>query len=310
MSKKMSKREREIYVGFNELAQYYEALATNVFAWDGLPDNIRKFYPEQTLYRQGMACMIQLPGSDEYDIFPVAYGSVDLDFHGEPLSWKCYVIGTSPGAEIIRNTTYDATNSVLIWNNPMRTGLQIYVESQIRNMLMTDNTIRTNTLVQNTPVFITADGKNAITAQNLFKQYGIEDVVYHTDLTKNGVDFDVLNLGVQFIGDKLSDQYETYHDRILRYLGIKHLPVEKQERMLTGEVNSNDDLISTILKSRLDCREQACDNIKEVFGLDVTVEAYSDQLQQRDMERMQSTFGTGGETGGPGEENGSDGEED
>lgn len=308
--KKITKREREMFVGEVELLSYYESLATNVYVWDGLPENIHKFYPEQTLYRQGMACMIQLPGSDEYDIFPVAYGSVDLDYHGEPLSWRCYVMGAGPGPEMIRNTVYNAENSVLIWNNPTRTGLYPYVKSQVRNMLMTDHVIRINTLVQSTPVFITADGKNALTAKNLFAQFGIEDVVYGTDLTKNDMGFDVINLGVQFIGDKLSDQYETYNNRILRYLGINHLPVEKQERMLTGEIDSNDELIETIIKSRLDCRQQAADGMKDVFGLDVEVMSYSDELQQRDMERMQSTLSDGGENGGDGEENNSNGKED
>lgn len=303
MSKK-SRKQVEMYVGKVELSMFYESIGTNVFQWEGLPENIRPFYPEQTLYRQGMACMIQLPGTDEYDIFPVAYGSVELDLHGEPLSWRCYVIGESPGANIIRNTVYNNENSVLIWNNPTRTGMSKYVDSQIDNMLRTDNALKTNTLVQNTPVFVTADGKNALTAKNLFEMYGIENVVYANDYTKNDISMDVINLGVQFIGDKLSDQYETYNNRILRYLGINHLPVEKQERMLTGEVDSNDLLIETVTKSRLDMRKIACEQINSLWGLNVEVDTYESVIEQRNMERMQSTSSTSGETPIPGKTGG------
>lgn len=293
MSKK-SKKQIEMYVGRVELSMFYESIGTNVFKWTGLPENIRPFYPEQTLYRQGMACMIKLPGSDEFDIFPVAYGSVSLDLHGEPISWRCYVQGDSPGANIIRNTIYNSENSVLIWNNATRTGMTQYVDSQILNMLRTDNALKTNTLVQNTPVFVTADGKNALTAKNLFDMFGIENVVYASDYTKSDVSMDVINLNVPFIGAELSDQYETYNNRILRYLGINHLPVEKQERMLTGEVDSNDILIETVTKSRLDMRKLACDQINKLWNLNVEVDTYESTIEQRNMERLQSASGTSG----------------
>lgn len=296
MSKK-SERRKQMYVGLHELMMYYEDLAVNVFKWEGLPDNIWKFYPEQTLYRQGMACMIKVPGTDDLDIFPVAYGSVNLDLHGNPVTWRCYVIGDSPASDIIRNTIYDDTNSVLIWNNPTRTGLVKYVETQVRNMLFTDNTLKTNIMVQNTPVMIRANNKTILSAKNLFESFEIDGVVFPSNEMTEQLSIDVINLNVPFIGDKLSDQYETFNNRILRYLGINHLPVEKQERMLTGEVDSNDGLIDIIVQSRLSLREQACERMKEVFGIDVTVDTLENVNRQRDMEQMQSTFGDGGPFG-------------
>lgn len=300
MSKKVTRREMEMYRGLNDLLAFYKSVGISVFNWDGLPKNIRPFYPETTLYEQGICCVVPLPGTNDIDIFPVAYGSIEIDMHGFPMSWRAYPVGTSTGADILRNTVFTAEDSVLIWNNPERTGTQPYVESQVKNMLITDNAIKTNTLVQNTPIWVKTDSKNGLTAKNLAKEFGIEPWIFATDVTKDSTSFEVLNMNVPFIGDKLSDQYETFNDRILKYLGIKHLPVEKQERMLTGEANANDELLELVVKSRLDCRIRATEEMSDVFGIKPTVELYSDVIEQRNMERMQSAFrdsGTFGQSG-------------
>lgn len=291
--KNMSRRELEMYKGRGDLLSFYKSLGISVFEWEGLPENIRPFYPESTLYDQGIACMIPIPGTNDVDIFPVAYGSVKMDMHGFPTSWRAYPVGNSPGAEILKNTVFTDEDSVLIWNNPDRTGTQPYIETQVDNMLMTDNVIKTNTLVQNTPVWVKTDSKNALTAKNIFQMFGIEPSIFATDFSKDDTSMEVINLGVSFLGAELSDQYETFNNRILRYLGISHLPVEKQERMLTGEVSANDDMLEMVIKPRLDCRKKACEQMKTVFGLNVEVDTYANKLQQQNMERMQSTFGNG-----------------
>ena len=310
MSKKPSKREKQLIRGFIELSSFYKTLGISVFSWEGLPNNIRPFYPETTLYDQGIACVIPLPGTGEIDIFPVAYNSIEVDLHGYPTSWRAYPVGNSAGAEILRNKVFTSEDSVLIWNNPERTGTAPYIEMEVENMLMTNNAIKTNTLVQNTPIWVQADTKNALTAKNLAKEFGIDPFIFATDYTKDSVSFEATVLNVPFIGDKLSDQYETFNNRILRYLGIKHLPVEKQERMLTGEASSNDDMLEMVVKTKLDCRQRACDEMNEIFGIDVTVGLYSDELEQRNMERMQSTFGSGSENNEPSESSGREQQED
>ena len=109
-----------MYRGINDLLSFYKTIGMSVFNWDGMPKNIKPFYPETTLYDQGICCVVPLPGTNDIDIFPVAYGSMELDLHGFPMSWRAYPVGTSPGADILRNTVFTAEDSVLIWNNPER----------------------------------------------------------------------------------------------------------------------------------------------------------------------------------------------
>lgn len=292
MSKKRTERGRDMEEGLIELRSYYQNLGMNRYKWEGLPEEIPVFIPEKWLYTQGQCAMIQLPESDTYGIFPVAWGQMDLDYYGYPRSWHCYVLGSSPGADLIRNTVYTEENSVLIWNNHTRTGLSKYVDMMCRRMLETDNTIRTNILVQNTPFFVKGTAENMLTAKNIFNLYQLEPAVFTTELGMQDLSFDVLNPDVTFIGDKLNDQYEEYHGRILRYLGVDHIAVEKQERLLTAEADSGDDVNNLIMESRLMLRKRACDQMKEVFGLDVTCDI--NERREPTVEAEDSTAGIGG----------------
>ena len=108
---------------------------------------------------------------------------------------------------------------------------------------------------------------------------------------------DVINLGVQFIGAELSDQYKTFENRILEYLGIENLPVEKQERMLTGEVSSNDDKTNLMFESRLLMRERACTEMNELFGLNIEVQKRELPLPTQGLLGTQDATGEGGDDG-------------
>lgn len=51
---------------------------------------------------------------------------------------------------------------------------------------------------------------------------------------------------------------------------------EKRERMITDEVKDNQQLLQFNVKDMLDQREKMCDDIRNVFGIDVTVKCHID----------------------------------
>ena len=63
----------------------------------------------------------------------------------------------------------------------------------------------------------------------------------------------------------------TYKKQIwneaLTFLGINNIMEEKKERLVTGEVDSNNELINLNLQARLAPRKQACKEFNELFGL-------------------------------------------
>ena len=54
-------------------------------------------------------------------------------------------------------------------------------------------------------------------------------------------------------------------------LGVKYT-TEKKERLITDEVNSDNDMLLININAMLENRKKACEDIKKIFGIDVTVD--------------------------------------
>lgn len=284
-----------------ELRQQYENIALESIKWEGLPDNLPPYLPERWLYRQGQCVVFKLPGTEDIAILPVAYGSMKLDIYGNPMEWKAFAVGSSPAVDTINHMRLNNDNSVLIWNNQMRSGDAYYISEIVKKMVRLDDTIDINCMVQRTPYIMKTNQQNQLTAKNVYKSITDGEPAVFDAGFEVGTSVDILNVAVPFIGAELSDQYETYHDRILRYLGIDYLPVEKQERMLTGEADSNEQELLIRRKTRLKYRQYAVDKINEMFGLNVSVE-YEQPEPDTNTSAMQGTLGDKGEDGESGED--------
>lgn len=70
-----------------------------------------------------------------------------------------------------------------------------------------------------------------------------------------------------FIADKIMEYKKEIWNEALAFLGVNTLSLEKKERMITDEANSNNELINLNLQSYLAPRQRACEQFNEKFGL-------------------------------------------
>ena len=57
----------------------------------------------------------------------------------------------------------------------------------------------------------------------------------------------------------------------LTFLGIKNANTDKRERLITAEVDANDQNIQSNLQIMLTARERAAEKINKLFGLNIKV---------------------------------------
>lgn len=69
---------------------------------------------------------------------------------------------------------------------------------------------------------------------------------------------------------------------MLDFLGINNANTDKKERLITNEVDSNNDLINYYLNCFYKTRKQACDMINEKYGLDIKIVLNKDVLKLLD----------------------------
>lgn len=253
------------------LEAQYENMAVQMIQWEGMPEEIPKYAPERWLYLQGQATFFKIEATGEYAILPVASGSVELDIYGRPTTWRAFAVGESEQARYINSLELNVDNAVLIWNNQRHTADVGYVNYLVNQMVNVDRTLDINMMLMRTPFVIKATDDSSLTMQNLIRNISDSDVfILKNEQAGVDRDVDVLDLGIDFLGVELSEQYETFHDRILRYFGIDYLPVEKRERMVTDEANANNQELEVRRDTRLEYRKVACDDIKKLFGVSIT----------------------------------------
>ena len=84
-------------------------------------------------------------------------------------------------------------------------------------------------------------------------------------------------------------------------MGIDCVPITKRAQQTVSEVTSNGDKIRLRREEKLRERERACERMKEILGVDVTVKCKVNEWQQ---EMMNTTIGNpsdypGSQAGGP-----------
>ena len=276
------------------LRAYYKNIAIGMFDWKGFNDTIPIRYPERWLYTNG-CCVYCEPDGMEGVILPVALTNINKNLYGEPAEWRA--IGIGDYADKINSKTLDNTNSVLIRNDQLYENSENYVNYMIEQMINVELTMRMNINANKMPFMFRGNQNTALQNKNTFIDiYECEPVIFKEAFAKD--EFEILNNEVPFIANDLSKVYDTYSFRILSYLGIKSIPLEKNERLLVDEIGANDQEREYIRAARLEQRKVACDELKRIFNLDIKVE-YKEVEQNGYNKPMPGAQQAGGENGNP-----------
>ena len=240
--------------------QYYNRLtelSVTMFDWQGMPDTVDTRLLELVLFSRGWAVFFK----DEvlgYLALPVNFTG-DFDVNMIPYYRTAYSMNGR------YNINLTPENSVIIWNNFLRTNSALDVELFSRRLYNIDRTIDVNVNAQKTPILITCDVNQELTLKNVYKQYEGNIPVIFGDKNLNPNSLKSLSTGAVYIGDKLTALKTQIWNEALTYLGITNVNVMKKERLLNDEVKRNQGGIVASRYSRLVCRQKACDEINKMF---------------------------------------------
>lgn len=130
-----------------------------------------------------------------------------------------------------------------------------------------EQTAMVNIKAQKTPVLLLMDEKQRLTMENLYSQYEGNRPVIFGDKNSLGENvIKAINTQAPFIADKIIDYKKEIWNEALTFLGINNIMVDKKERLITDEANSNNELINLNLQSYLAPRQEACRQFNEKFG--------------------------------------------
>lgn len=245
-------------------------LAMSVFEWKNLPEGVDPRMLELWLLQNGF-CVFFYDEDLKYATHneaPEGYAVLQCmiaghwDMYNYPLDRRAYAVNGF-------NVELDETNSVLVFNDylriPMFPTLQLYAQ----RLAEIDRTIDINVMAQKTPKIIRCDEKQRLTFENLCMQ--VQGNVYYIMGDKNIdlKDIEVLDTSAPYVANELQVLKHQYWNEALTYLGVENVTTEKKERLVSSEVFSNMGDVEAQRFTRLNARKLACQQINDLFGLEV-----------------------------------------
>ena len=234
-------------------------LATSLFTWKGLDEiagNGASRFLEQALYENGRACFVK---DDKLGFLALKVNPSDkLNVYNLPTRVDAWSIGY--------NKQYDFDDIVYIMNNEIQKPTSAILQLFANRLYETERTIDVNLLAQKTPILIEGDTKTILTLKNVYMQYsGNTPFIFGNKQFDISNKLNVLKTDAPYIIDQLDIHKHQILNEALTVMGIDNANTDKRERLITNEVESNDQLISYYLNCFYKTRKKACDEINEKF---------------------------------------------
>ena len=243
---------------------YYKRLrllALSMFEWENLPDTMNARFLERCLYLYGIACFVNddTLGLINLKCVPSDY----LNVYEEAYKYNCYSINY--------NKEFPLDEIVLVRNNLDTIPTDMTIQLFARRLYEAERTIDVNIKAQKTPVLIKCDEKQRLTLKNVYMNYDGNSPVIFGDKNLDVDGVTVLTTNAPFVSDKLQEYKRNVWGEALSFLGVNNVADEKSERLITDEVNANNQMIQLSAETMLLTRQKACEEFNKKWGGNISV---------------------------------------
>lgn len=242
-------------------------ICLSMFEWQNLPESMNARFLEMCLYYNGQAALFY---DEEYGyINSMAADGGYINLYGLPTEIQCYSYRFNQRRELYMTDTGQpkAKECILVMNNYDRVPTTATISLFAYRLAEAQRTADVNIKAQRTPVLITTDQKQYFTLKKTYEEYDGNAPVIFAD--KNLISADALKAlktDAPFIAKDIFDYKREIWNEFLTFMGIQNLS-EKRERLITGEVDSNNELLNLNLQALLIPRKEACKQFNEKYGL-------------------------------------------
>ena len=258
------------------LTKHYQMLALNRYRWENLPNGIESRYIEEMLYDNGECAMFDHP---DLGLCVLRSSSREnLNIYGEPTKL------TLTGFNEHRTVMMD--ECVRIMNNDLALPTLPNIVYYARRMAEIDDIIMQNLRQQRVPYLFATDENNSFSMKTLYDRiYQGEPAIFIDKEMLKGEPENIMVIPTvaPYLVDKLQIQKQEMERELLTFLGINNT-LEKKERLLEDETNSNNQFIKMSSDIGFKQRLLACEQINQMFGLQVTVRETQDDFESEVME--------------------------
>ena len=254
----------------------FRRIALSMFEWVNLPKSMNSRYLELSLYYNGKAALLK---TKKYGFINTkCAGTGYVNIYGLPTKLNCYsydfneqrelYIGLNPLDSEKDKENKEYKECILVQNNwealPTVSSMELFAWRLYQASRVCDVNIE----AQKTPVLLVADETQRLFLENLYQQYNGNQPFIFGDKDQLGEKtIRSINTQAPYVADKITEYKKEIWNEALTFLGVNNIMIEKKERLVTDEANSNNELINLNLESFLAPRLEACKKFNEKFGL-------------------------------------------
>lgn len=259
-------------------------ICTERYEWKGLPKEIKPYQLEKILNLYGQAVLFKV--GNKYVVTQAVNSSL-LNIYGEPTQVQPVALN---GKSFPLQRVYDdveekdgkfavvSKEAVLIKNNMYSLPTYALIKPLVDRLCFIWESAGINAGLSRVLALVHCNKDiSGVVKSEIGKIMGG---------TKNGLaivadkanvldKIEKLDLKIEYTPDKYWEDFDNTFNLICEIVGITtDMNKAKKERVLTAQVESNDELTSVVAKGYLGFRKNACEECKDLFGLDISVEEY------------------------------------
>lgn len=259
-------------------------IATERYEWKGLPKEIKQWNLEKLMNLYGQCVLFKI--GDKYLVTQAVNSSL-LNIYGEPTEVQPVALN---GKSFPRVRVYDDVEKegdkyvlkkkegVLIKNNMFSLPTYALIKPMVDRLCFIWESAGINAGLSRVLALVhcNKDISGVVKSEIGKIMGGTRNGLAIISDKSNVLDkIEKLDLKIEYTPDKYWEDFDNTFNLICEIVGITtDMNKAKKERVLTAQVESNDELTSIVAKGYLGFRKMACEEAKELFGLDLSCEEY------------------------------------
>lgn len=256
----------------------FRKLCLSMFEWVDLPDSMNAQWLEKCLFRNGQATLLKDENYGFINTNCCSNGKINI--YGLPTSLNCYSFEFHTTRKLytgLVDSKAEFDEAILVQNDwdciPTLASMELFSF----RLYQAERVCDINILAQKTPLIITINDTQKLLAENLYNKYDGNQPFIIGDKKQFGEDLlKVLKTDAPYVADKIMEYKKEIWNEALTFLGINNLLVDKKERLISDEANSNNELINLNLQSFFAPRKLACEQFNKKFDTNISVRLRSD----------------------------------
>lgn len=264
---------------FNFYRRELRGIVHSMFEWHGLPETINPKFLERTLHTDGVICFYDDP---RFGIMAIKGTPQYLNAYGEPTDFHASMH--------MYHKSIKLYNYLIPIEVAKERNLGVICENQMDGIISSEQAIflysamlaenkQTKIISQNTlkvPYVFKGTPEQVLSIKNIFEKIQANEPLLIEDEEQDLLGkLEILNTNAPFILDKLQTDRAEIYNEFLTGFGINNVNIQKKERLVTSEADSNNELIMHNRNKFLAPRQEAARILSEIFGREITVDIRS-----------------------------------